>query len=385
MTNKSCLVVSMVWLVPAVACSGSGGGSACDFLLTGDLVITEVMANPEGEDKGFEWFEIFNATSGEIDLEGVQLSSSRADGTDRKFHTFSELTIAAGQYLVVGNATGADLPAHVDYGYGTSLGDLRNSGGRLAVECDLTPVDVAVYDQADSGTSIGFDGDRAPDALANDDLNAWCAATVSFDTMTLGSPGTANEPCEGGVTPGTCKDGFTDRVPVPPTLGDLVISEIMPNPDFVKDAQGEWFEVYVVNMVDLNGLAIGMDLSKDPKLTLTNENCLKYGPGSYVLFARDADPLANGGLPTVDFTHSISLGNQTKDPGTGLYLMMNSIVLDAVDYEYVGKDHTGASISLDNGKLDPGSNDDPMNWCPGVDAYGAGDLGTPKAANPACL
>ena len=36
-------------------------------LLPGDLVITEVMANPDGVDDGKEWFEIHNASGAAID------------------------------------------------------------------------------------------------------------------------------------------------------------------------------------------------------------------------------------------------------------------------------------------------------------------------------
>ncbi|NOZ01254.1 MAG: lamin tail domain-containing protein [Deltaproteobacteria bacterium] len=365
-----------------IACSGGSGGGACETMVAGDLVITEVMANPAGEDKGFEWFEIFNATQSRIDLEGVELSSSRADGTDRKYHALSGIGIDPGQYLVFGNASEGALPEWVDYGYGSTLGDLRNSGGRLSVECELVAIDEIVYGDAESGKSQGFDGKMAPDAMANDDLNAWCTATKAFDGDQMGSPGAANEDCEGGVTPGTCKYGFGDeRAPVPPKPGDLVITEIMQNPDAVKDADGEWFEVYVVNTVDLNGLQAGMDPSKSPSLTLDSDKCLQYQAGSFVLFAKKDETAINGGLPHVDFKTKISLANTARDPGTGLYLKMNNLILDEVDYEAAGK---GKSISLDPDAMTASANDDPANWCPGTEAYGLGDLGTPGAANEDC-
>jgi hypothetical protein len=47
-------------------------------------------------------------------------------------------------------------------------------------------------------------------------------------------------------------------------------------------------------------------------------------------------------------------------------------------------DPQGASMSLDPTPGTAASNDDGTNWCEGVTPYGAGDLGTPGAANPAC-
>ena len=64
--------------------SGSGNGSCADNLLVGDLVITEVMANPEGDDSGNEYFEIYNASSDTIELTGLFLVSDTVDMTSEK-------------------------------------------------------------------------------------------------------------------------------------------------------------------------------------------------------------------------------------------------------------------------------------------------------------
>ncbi|MBL6974554.1 MAG: lamin tail domain-containing protein [Deltaproteobacteria bacterium] len=381
MTNRATVTLCAALLAALAGCSG-GGGDACDTLLAGDLVITELLANPEGEDKGFEWFEVFNATGSALDLDGVEITASRTDGTDRNFHTIGNLRVAAGGYVVLGNAT-AELPGHVHYGFGTGLGDFRNSGGRLALECGGAIIDAMVWGDTESGASLGFDGDRAPDALANDDVNAWCTATTTLVTIEdgedlLGSPGAANEPCEGGVTPGTCMDGTIERQPVAPFLGDLVINEFMANPYNVDDKDGEWFEVLVNTAVDLNGLQIGQLVADDPKMTLSDETCLTVTAGSYVLFARKDDPLVNGGLPAVDFTlPSFQISNTNK----GLYLAVGGVVLDQIAYKSTAE---GKSTALDPANADPAQNDDPENWCPGVDGYGSGDLGTPGDANPVC-
>jgi hypothetical protein len=43
---------------------------------------------------------------------------------------------------------------------------------------------------------------------------------------------------------------------VAPVPGDLVINEFLADPTIVTDANGEWFELTVINPVDLNDLKI---------------------------------------------------------------------------------------------------------------------------------
>ena len=89
------------------------------------------------------------------------------------------------------------------------------------------------------------------------------------------------------------------RDTVTPVPGDLVITEVMPSPSSVSDAVGEWFEARATRDVDLNGL--GLDRAGD---TTANPNrdpvadCLHVTAGTHVVFARNADPVMNGGLPT---------------------------------------------------------------------------------------
>ena len=56
-------------------------------------------------------------------------------------------------------------------------------------------------------------------------------------------------------------------------------------------------------------------------------------------------------------------------------------MLDEVSYASSG---TGVATSLSATALTHTQNDNPLNWCPAVAAYGDGDLGTPGLANPTC-
>jgi len=78
----------------------------------GDLLITEVMANPAAlSDSQGEWFELFNPTDEQINLFGIDLGD---DGSNR--HRFdSDLLIPPGEFLTL--ARSADPGFQPDYVY----------------------------------------------------------------------------------------------------------------------------------------------------------------------------------------------------------------------------------------------------------------------------
>jgi hypothetical protein len=370
-------VVALLSLGLTGCSAGSSGTPTCKSnLLPGDLVITEIMANPAGNDEGKEWFEIFNASKTEIDLSGVKVSAGRADGSGELFHVISKAKIQAGQYFVLGGILPDVKPEFVNYAYGADLGSLRNSNGRISVECGNSILDRAVYGDLLDGVSKEFDGSGVPDALTNDNLEAWCDATIEYEPGSFGTPGAPNEPC-GGSSQNTCNDGGTKRDVVAPQPGDLFIAEFMADPDGVSDTFGEWFEIYVENGIDLNGLELGT-VPGTVKMKVNSADCLAVPAKSYVLFARTLESSTNGGLPTPDVQFNFGLSNS----GPGLFVGYDGQILDALTYS---SSWAGASTSLDPTKFSPADNDVASNWCKAKDAYGTtGNLGTPKAANPSC-
>lgn len=184
--------------------------------------------------------------------------------------------------------------------------------------------------------------------------------------------GAASETCEEPIAGPTCDDNGTIRAKVIPSVGDLIISEYMANPDAVGDALGEWFEVKVKADVDIGGLQLGRAEAAtgagDVLLTLSPQRCLPVTTGSHLLFARDLDSAVNGGLPAVD--HLIGFG--IVNSNDGLFIGMDDGVLDTVTYTSTS---AGASTSLDP---------DESTSCTAVDTYGDGDKGTPGLVNPAC-
>jgi hypothetical protein len=343
-------------------------------LLVGDVVISEIMANPKGSDTGKEWFELYNASSEPIDLAGTRLVASHEDGASPKTHLMESLVIEPGEYAVVGSMLPEFVLPFVDYGYGTSLGDLRNMAGRVAVACGNTIIDEVIYVDMKDGVAKGFDGAREPDSVANSDRANWCDASVEFIDGEFGSPGAPNEAC-GGSTPTTCLDDGVSRDVDPAAVGDLVITEIMASAGAVADADGEWFEVYVARDVDINGLQIGE--RGTVRRTLGSADCMRVTAGTYLLFARNDDPAVNGGLPPVDFTFSFNLVNSDGE----VFLGRDDEVLDAVAYPNSGN---GVADNLDPRYFDPQANDERGVWCRATTPFGDGDLGTPGAPNVEC-
>ena len=95
---------------------------------------------------------------------------------------------------------------------------------------------------------------------------------------------------------GQCSDGGAMRGAVPPAPGDLVITELMPSPTRVNDSVGEWFEARVMTDVDLVGVGVSRVAGAAPDL-VAGPDCHAVRAGSYVVFARSADPAVNGGSP----------------------------------------------------------------------------------------
>ena len=162
----------------------------------GDIVITEIMQNPiaVSDDNG-EYFEVFNPTESDIDLEGWRISDN---GTNN--HTIvGALVVPAGGYLVLGRNTDTQTNggAQIDYAYGSDI-ILSNSGdeiiltGANAVEIDRMEYDGGPVFPDPSGASMEL-STTTLDAMANDIGANWEAAVSVFGDGDLGTPGTIND------------------------------------------------------------------------------------------------------------------------------------------------------------------------------------------------
>jgi hypothetical protein len=348
-------------------------------LAAGNLVITEVFADYHAsragtKSTGFEWFELYNATDRPIDLGGVVLARARLDGSAAKLHVMAPRTIAPGQYFVVGDATPQQLPAYVDYGYAADLGSLETAG-TLAARCDGTEIVAVTYDHVKAGRARELTSAAMPQAALAVDPASWCDADANqFDGGNYGTPGKPNDCVPLGVS--QCFDRGTPRDVVSPKPGDLAITEVMPKPR-ASGVGGEWFEIVALADIDLNGVGIGRVTAAKPEL-ISSKDCVRVATGGYAVFARSSDSGANGGLPGGAIAGTFKFALAT--PGD-LHVVAGATELDAIHWASATP---GAALQLDPSHLDPISNDDPASFCDATMPYGAGDLGTPGAANTPC-
>jgi hypothetical protein len=154
-------------------------------VLPGELVISEVMANPSlVPDADGEWFELFNPTASSIDLNGLVLSD---DGLDS--HTITgSVIIAPGGYLVLGSngnpaSNGGYSP---DYVYSTFL--LANSEDEIVISEGATEIARLNYTVGFvvSGASRELPFGASPPFTESQ----YTLATTPYGDGDLGTPGT---------------------------------------------------------------------------------------------------------------------------------------------------------------------------------------------------
>ena len=88
-----------VYLFALISCVH--GISHAATLQAGDLLISEVMANPSAvSDTNGEWFELFNASANSIDINGLIISDDRSNS--HQINNGMSLFISSGAYLVLG-------------------------------------------------------------------------------------------------------------------------------------------------------------------------------------------------------------------------------------------------------------------------------------------
>jgi hypothetical protein len=154
-------------------------------LMAGDLVISEVMANPDTPiaDLDGEWFELLNMTSGALDLDGLVLSD---DGGDS--HTISGTLIipANGVLTLAISATpGGFTPDYVYSGF-----VIANSADEIVISDSGTEIARLDYDFgfAVAGQSREVSVVNALPPVASD----YDLTTIEYTTANSGTPGIAS-------------------------------------------------------------------------------------------------------------------------------------------------------------------------------------------------
>jgi len=199
LTGTGLAAGDFTWATPAANTFGSpntGQTFAPPPPPLAQIVVNEVIQNPAAvSDANGEWFEVYNAGPGTVDLDGWTIQDNDTD-----LHVIvngGPLTIAAGGFLVLGvngdSTTNGGVA--VDYVYGGIA--LANGADELVlVDTGTNEIDRVEWDDGatfpdPTGASMMLEDP----ALDNNVGANWCSSTVAFGDGDLGTPGAANGIC----------------------------------------------------------------------------------------------------------------------------------------------------------------------------------------------
>ena len=370
----------------------------CDYK-PGDLLITEIMSDPNGAYKDFEWFEIYNNSGAKIDsLAGLCLKVWSTNDLAKEANYSGTITktipLDKGGFVAIGNgAADAERP-WLDYHWAKlSLTNTKATIGLYCDDkCDKSDLGTAlkkIHQVTYGGTSGGpkkptkgkskelagkwFTG-AAIGVTVTDTAGNWCDGSSEYDTKNKdnGTPGKTNGTC----TTATCTHPARD--------GDLKINEVMSNGPGSENNAKEWVELYVAkaakdNKVDLLGLELiyGKDLANSPKSAkITGTGCMTVNVGDRILLGRKTTSTVDC---SVTPTHVIG-GSAIANTGgwVGVWRASDKKIMAKAQYPS-GKD--GVAYNRDE-KTD--------KWCSATTKFctdsgsTTAGLGTPGKANISC-
>jgi hypothetical protein len=166
----------------------------------GDLIITEIMAQPSGPEPESEWFEIYNQASSSVLLSGLTIEDGFLD--TQVISSTPILVAQPGQYLVLVRSLAGAQAAYVPsgaivYAYGTGIPDDAgielDAGpfGELALlngQTVLTDVPYGEWGVSSPGQSL----ELGNSATTQSDPSGWCIAQTQWapgsDDGTPGAP-----------------------------------------------------------------------------------------------------------------------------------------------------------------------------------------------------
>ena len=171
---------------------------------------------------------------------------------------------------------------------------------------------------------------------------------------------------------------FLMALPATESRAQIVINEVLQNPNFVDDTNGEWIELFNVGTtdVDINGWTIRDDGTNVH--VIDNGGPLIVPSEGFLVLGRSADPSINGNVPvSYSYGSAITLGNAADQV---ILEDQDGIETDRIEYDdgTTFPDPTGASMELISPLLD---NSIGLHWSEAVTAWSGNDFGTPGSVN----
>ena len=263
-------------------------------------------------------------------------------------------------------------------------GDGQDSTDYNGIDCDDTDPTIylgandAWYDGVDSNCDGSDDFDQDGDGFMSDQYSG----EDCDDTDAQINPGSLDD--QGDGVDQNC-DGYADEGLLPTAdslqLGDLVVTEVMQNPDSIDDVDGEWFEIYNLtsDSINLNGLSVS-DSGTD---SFTINRTLVIEAADYIVFGKNADTANNGGID-LDYSYGSQMTLSNSDDEIILENDLGLVDMIVWDNGQTFPDPTGTSMNLDPTYYNESDNDTGSNWCESTTVLASGDYGTPGSENESC-
>lgn len=162
--------------------------------LSGDIVITEFMANPAAvADASGEWFELYNTTSSAIDINAWQVKDNGSDNFT--INNSGPLVIQPGAFLVLANnpTTASNGGITPDYAY-SGFGLVNSNDAIVLTDGAGVTIDSVAYASSTSGVSWNLSSAHT-NSTDNDNFIYWCLSTSPYGSGDLGTPGLLNNDC----------------------------------------------------------------------------------------------------------------------------------------------------------------------------------------------
>jgi len=388
-----------------------------------------------------EYIELYNAGDADLNLNGMLIYTPGPGDSIFLLQSAEPPILPAKGHLVFGRSLNPDENGGVPVDFIFSKANFAVDGELTATWDDaIDTVNFAAY-SSQPGVAMNLDAGSI-DTVSNDNMSAWCNATVEFAPGMKGSPGQPNEECapvcsdgscNGAETcetcpadcacgleafcyqgdccvpncgPGVCGDdgcgsdcggcalGFACVQGVctwyTPQDGDVFITEVMYSPDSDLGGPAEWFEIH-------NGSGVDLDLQGWYFMNTIGGVHYIAGPlpfpaGGHVVLGANADQAFNGGVP-VDDAYGGFLASTFKlsasefifmyapPPADGQPPLACELNVEALREEFGFPN--GASVMLKPAKYGL-STANVANWCVAADQFSEEVMGTPGQLNTTC-
>ena len=155
--------------------------------------------------------------------------------------------------------------------------------------------------------------------------------------------------------------------------GQLVINEFMADPAAVADASGEWIEIYNRGASAVNLQNFKLASANDAVHTIALS--VSVPAGGFVVLGRDASTVSNGGVSV-----AYSYGTALTLANAGDWIALRDAGGATVDSVIYTSTTAGTAWGVKDAAAD-NTTVSATNWVLQTSTYGAGDKGTPNAAN----